>query len=521
MSRLARRIASIFLSIYVGVSSANDPVSGYWHRRFNADTIEVKQVKGLSQHVQNGQLHLHLREFLELMLNNSPDIQLARLDAYTAETQIIAAKAPFDPALVLGFTAQRSISPLLFSSGFSGGTTNTGNGSSSGGGSNTGSGGTGTNTQITLPQTINSLSQNSSVAYTQTLPTGQTLGTSFSSYRSSGDSYSSPLTYGILNFTFTQSLLQNRTGLQYRGPITVAKTQLLITSEQSEAIIAQAVANAAVLYWEAVSARDNIRIQQLNVDLARKSYDRDKLALQLGALARLDIFQSQTQVAERKRDLLQAQFTYRTQLDGLRRLIGADLTPGLRNTELVLDDDASVLPPKSLILPFETSLAKALRDRPEFKAVGQALAVDKLNERIARDALQPKLDLTALGGASGPGLNQVAAGSSLGLPATRYPGIGDTLRQVVAFDYPSYGLSVQLTFPFRNSTAKANLANSLVQRSKDSYTKRQTQQQITLQVRQAMDSIDLADASIGAAKETRDLAQKNVQAEQQKYELGS
>ncbi len=90
----------------------------------------------------------------------------------------------------------------------------------------------------------------------------------------------------------------------------------------------------------------------------------------------------------------------------------------------------------------------------------------------------------------------------------------------MAFDFPSYGFSFQMTFPFRNSTAKANLASSLVQKAKDEYTKRQTQQQITLQVRQAMDSIELAEASIGAAIEARDLAQKNVQAEQQKYELG-
>jgi outer membrane protein TolC len=517
MSRTAARLAALFLTVCVVFGTAADPVSGYWHRRFNADSIDVKEVQGLTQHIQDGKLHLHLREFLELMLKNSPDVQLARLDVYTAATQIMAAKAPFDPTLGLGFTAERSISPVLFSSGISTGTTSTGV---------SGQGGIGTvggvaGTQVTLPQTINSLSQNSSITYNQVLPTGQTLGTSFYSYRSSGDSYSSPLTYGILNFSFTQSLLQNRTGLQYRGPVTVAKTQLLITSEQSEGVIAQAVATAAVQYWEAVSARDNIRIQQLTVDLANKSYERDKLALQLGALARLDIFQSETQVAERKRDLVQAEYTYKTQLDGLRRLIGADLTPELRNTELVLDDDASALPAKSSILPFETSLTKALQDRPEVKAAGQAISVDKLNERIARDGLQPKLDLTALGGATGPGLNQVGAGSSLGLPATPYPGIGETLRQVIAFDYPSYGFSIQMTFPFRNSTAKANLANTLVQKAKDEYTKRQTQEQITLQVRQAMDSIELADASIGAAIEARDLAQKNVQAEQQKYELGS
>lgn len=511
MSNWPARLLAVALIGSITFPLNADPVSGYWHRRFNADSIEVKDVQGLSQRIVDGKLHLHLREFLELMLKNSPDVQIARLDVYTAASQIISAKSPFDPSIGLEFTAERSISPVLFSSGISSSVPGTGT---------TGTGGI-SGAQVSLPQTINSLSQNSTVTYNQILPTGQTLGTSFNSYRSSGDSYSSPLTYGILNFTFTQSLLQNRTGLQYRGPLMVAKTQLQITSEQSEATIAQALANAAVLYWEAVSARDNIRIEQLTVDLAKKSYEHDKLALQLGALARLDIFQSETQVAERNRDLVQAEYRYKTQLDGLRRLIGADLTPELRNTELVLEDDAAALPSKASILPFESSLAQALRDRPDFKAAAQAISVDKLNERVARDSLQPRLDLTAIGGATGPGLNQVGAGSSLGVPATPYPGIGETLRQVIAFDYPSYGFSLQLTFPFRNSTAKANLANSLVQKAKDEYTKRKTQEQITLDVRQAMDSIELAEASIGAAVEARDLARKNVEAEQQKYELGS
>lgn len=62
---------------------------------------------------------------------------------------------------------------------------------------------------------------------------------------------------------------------------------------------------------------------------------------------------------------------------------------------------------------------------------------------------------------------------------------------------------------------------TLVNKARDEYQKRQTEQQIILDVRQAIDSIELARASIGAATETRDFARKNVQAEQQKYELGT
>jgi outer membrane protein TolC len=60
-----------------------------------------------------------------------------------------------------------------------------------------------------------------------------------------------------------------------------------------------------------------------------------------------------------------------------------------------------------------------------------------------------------------------------------------------------------------------------VNKTRDTYSERQIQQQITQDVRQAITALQLADASIDAAVLARDLAQKNVTAEQQKYELGS
>ncbi len=509
--------------------SARDVVKDYVNHRFNAETVQVKDIQGLTQRIQDGKLRLRLKDFLELVLKNSTEVQLTRLDVYTAAYQITAAKAPFDPTLGLQFNTLRSVSPLFFGGGnFIGQGGGIGNNGQTGQPGQTGSGGNGGTgvgvgaTQVTLPQTINSLSQNSAITYNHLLPTGQAITTSFTVNRSSGDGFSSPALFGALNFAITQPLLQNRTNLQFRAPLTIARTQLLITSEQSEATIGDTVAAAARQYWDAILARDNIRVLQQTLALAQKSYEHDKLALDLGALAKLDIYQSQTQVAERNRDLVQAEYQYKAALDGLRRLIGADLSPELRSTEIVLEDDASAVPPKSTILPFEEAIAKAMQVRPETKAADQKVSVDNLNTRVARDALLPRLDLSLQGGASGPGLNQIGPGSVIGLPTNiPYPGLTETLRQVLAFNFPSYGFGVQLTFPFRNSTAQANLADSLVSKARDQYQKRQTQQQIILDVRQAIDGIELANASIGAATVTRDLARKNVEAEQQKYELGT
>ena len=489
---------------------AADPFKGYLEHRFSGETVEVKEVAGLQQRVSDGKLHLNVKDFLALVLKNSADIQITRLDVYTAADQITGAKAPFDPTIQLGFDGLRSVYPLGYAIGgpFDSGSTG-----------GTGSGSLG---QINLPQTINSLDQRSTVEYNQLLPTGQQITANFTADRSSGDSYPYPSLFGSLNFQLTQPLLQNRTNLQYRAPLQIARTELLITSETSEAAIADSLALAARQYWDAILSRDNIRVQQQALDLARKSYDHDKQALDLGALAKLDIYQSETQVAERNRDVIQAQYQYKAALDGLRRLIGADLTPALRGAEIVLDDDPTATPSKSAILPFEQALAKAMQIRPEAKAAEQRISVDELNARVARDSLLPRLDLSLQGGATGPGFNQILSSDGTNpSPSMPYPGLGETLRQVVGFNYPSYGVGLQLTFPLRNSTAKAALADSLVGRAKDRYQQRQVKEQIVLDVRQALTSIELANASIEAAIRARNLARLNVQAEQQKYQLGS
>ena len=57
-------------------------------------------------------------------------------------------------------------------------------------------------------------------------------------------------------------------------------------------------------------------------------------------------------------------------------------------------------------------------------------------------------------------------------------------------------------------------------RARDRYTERQLEQQVIQQVKLATSQIQSSAAQIEAAKTARDLAQKNVEAEQQKYELG-
>ncbi|MDQ2774541.1 MAG: hypothetical protein M3Y57_06390 [Acidobacteriota bacterium] len=106
------------------------------------------------------------------------------------------------------------------------------------------------------------------------LLTGEQFQATFGATRSSGDSYPFPALFGTLNFSLTQPLLQNRTNIQNRAFLTIARTEVLIISEQTEAAIGRAITTAALQYWDAVLARDTVGVQQQPVGLAQKSYAR-------------------------------------------------------------------------------------------------------------------------------------------------------------------------------------------------------------------------------------------------------
>jgi outer membrane protein TolC len=134
----------------------------------------------------------------------------------------------------------------------------------------------------------------------------------------------------------------------------------------------------------------------------------------------------------------------------------------------------------------------------------------------------PRLDLQVQVQAAGLGGNQVATTGPLGIfePAVS-GGLGDSLQQVFTFGAPAYGAGLQFTLPVRGTSARAQLTQALINKTRDQYNERQVQEQIVEDVHKALNSIDLANATVDAAIAARDLARKNVDAEQQKYELGT
>ncbi|HYL83034.1 MAG TPA: TolC family protein [Candidatus Angelobacter sp.] len=464
------------LETYLGISARQKP----------APPLSAPQ--GLQDHAVNGKLVLSLDDSIRLALANNTDVRIDHSQIDFALDNLHRAHSPFDPLATSSFTDSRTKTPTIV--------------------------------QTQGATVLDTLSQTTTFGYAQTFQTGTNFQTSFNSNKfSTNNSFSilNPSISSAVQFTVTQPLLRNFGLFPNRAPILIAQRNLKQARANFAAQVSTIILQIVVDYWNVVLARENLAVQRKSLDEAQKSYEHDKKALSLGALPPLDIYRSESQVASRRVGVIQSEYSLKQFEDQFRRDISADLDPAIRTLDLELTDQPAPLGdlPSTDIA---TALSRALANRPEFEAVRQQLASDDLNIRLAHNNLKPDLELSGFysgNGVAGDQLNPTPP------PPILRSGLSDSLSQVFHFTYPAYGATLSLNLPLKHHSAEANLADALTGRRQDQFLERRTSQTITLEVTNAVHSLEQAKISMEAAKIAADLARETLHADERKYELGA
>jgi outer membrane protein TolC len=168
---------------------------------------------------------------------------------------------------------------------------------------------------------------------------------------------------------------------------------------------------------------------------------------------------------------------------------------------------------ESTAVDTEQAVARAMANRPDLKSAIQGLDVDDLAIRSARNGLLPNLSLSFNYSAQGIGGNFLPTNSPGGLP--------DAISQMFGFGYPGYGLGINLVLPIKSHSASADMADAVVNMKRDTLAVRTTQQGIRLDILNAVVNLQGSVEQLKLAKLARDFAQKNLDAENKKYELGT
>ena len=462
-----------------------------WFRKtFFYDSVHVtlRDPTRLRDFVVEGQLNLSLKNYLDLVMANNTDIEIQRLQLEYPKDAIQRAFAIFDPYLSSGFSATRSKSP--------------------------------TTSDLQGASVLSTLVQPFNLNLSETLPTGTQVNASLSTAKSSTNSgfyFYNPAFSTGLTLGFTQPLLRGRGIAVTRLPITIAKAQRRAADFAFRSQLIGMLSSAENAYWDLVSAREHVKVQQQSLDLADQALKRSRREVELGATSPLEIFQPEQQYATAKLNLAQVEFQVRQAEDILRRQIGMDLVPDLRNLPIVLTESVT---PHIDETPIERDklVDLALRSRPDLVNIRVAGEVNDLQIRSAVESLKPQLNLSANYTTSGIGGDYypTTAGASP-VPG----GITDALGQMFGFGYPTWQFSLSLNLPLRDRAGAANLADSVAGKRINLLTQRTTEQQIRQDVLTAVTQLESSRASVKLAQIAVDYAVKRVDADQQRYDLGT
>lgn len=294
-----------------------------------------------------------------------------------------------------------------------------------------------------------------------------------------------------------------------------------ISEESARATVFQTLANVRNAYWDLVFAQSAVEVAQRATELADKLVEDNQARVEVGTLAPLDIVQAQAEAATRRQNLAAAEAAAQTAEIALKRYMVSGTDDPLWRQEIRPVDLPSIAPPPTDV---EGAVRRALSERTDVINLRRGLDTSDINIRYFKDLTMPALDLTASYGAQGLGGPElVRAGSGIDSQTTGQiiPGnYADALSILRNLDYPNWNVAVTLSYPLFASQATAQHARARLQRNQSVTRIRALEVQVAAEVTNAALTVQSNLKRVEAATVAREFAQKRLEAEQSKFEVG-
>jgi outer membrane protein TolC len=493
--------------------------------------------------LKDGKLMLSLNDAVALALENNFDIAIARYNLDIADTDLLLAKSGgtvrgVSTGLLTGTPGGNAASTS--SAGATGG--GAGGTSTGTGGSASGSGGIVLSTQSSVGSPIDSydpilsgtlafdrnlmpisnpiqfggltmLQENTNqynFNYAQGWSTGTLAQVSFSNQLLSLPSGIPPEVFPFnpdltasWKATVRQHLLQGWGFDNNRREIIIAQNDRKVTDASFKAQVISTVAQIQNIYWDLVNAYEDLKVQQTAVEFAQRTLVDNKKQVKIGTLAPIEVVSAESAVAAAMQKLILSQTTLQYQQLITKNAIARNFNDPALTAAEVIPTDTMILSSEP-VPPAEELVNYALANRPELMESELNLRNNQINNKAAKNALLPTVDVVGYYGAAGLNNNY-----------------GDVFSSLVERSHPDKGAYVSLTVPLRNRAAQANQIRSELEYRQNQLNFQQQKNQINLQVRNSAFALQQARAGVESARAARDYALQSLDAEQKKYALGA
>jgi outer membrane protein TolC len=265
-------------------------------------------------------------------------------------------------------------------------------------------------------------------------------------------------------------------------------------------------------YWDLVSAREVLRVRELALELGHKQLQQDRRRLEIGTGTEVDVLQAETNVAQQEEARIQAELALRQAEDSLRRILVQDRAPAAELSPLG-DWDAPIEPttalpevagaPDTIGADWQASLETAIERRPLLAQRRADIDAAEVSLQAARSTRLPGLDLAL-------------TSSSTGFDSDP----GEARSTALGWDFPNNTATLTFNLPLRNRSAGygERSARAALRRARVAYEKAELD--VLAEVRAAARDLRFAAESVGAARKSAELAQRQLEAETARQEIG-
>jgi len=358
--------------------------------------------------------------------------------------------------------------------------------------------------------------------YSQAFSTGTSLSVSLNNMRQSSTQRFlryNPDVVSQLSINFTQQLLSGFGRSVGRRFIEVAENEEDIMKENVRLQVNTTQAQAQGIYWELVAARENVKVAEQSLAVARRLLEENRQREEIGTLSGLDVITSESEVAMRERDLVASRTALQLREVELKNVMSRDLA-GLLDSVQIEAVDPLPEPRESDIPRLADALSVAQKNRPELRQGQINLNIQDIAIRYAKDALRPSLLLFANFNSSGLYGNRIftdSSGATVVLPG----GLSQALRQVRNWSYPDYAVGISFSINIRNRAAEADVYRARLEKRQSETTLQRTRTRIELEVRKALIGLVQSKAQVEAAHKAVELSTELLAAEENKLLAGA
>ena len=306
-----------------------------------------------------------------------------------------------------------------------------------------------------------------------------------------------------LSLTVRQPMLRGGGVQVNRSPIVLAQLEETISLAQFKVQLMGILLDVEMAYWNLVAA--DVRIQAVSeaLDAARENLRIATRRFEEGKEKRVIVSLASSAVTSRQADLVAARLQLVQTSDLLKRLLHDPELPLKEPTVL----EAVELPVTTPIPVgrevLQASMVAAMQHRPEVQQTDARLSQADVHERVADNGRLPQLDL--------------AAGYTLNGLRQR---LDRSIDEEFTTNFYDWSVGMQFSVPIGNRARLSAYERSQLERSRALHERENTQQQILLEVSDAVRSLAGAEESVLATRAARQAAEQTLHDEQAFVEAG-